>query len=511
MNHKRWSFAAAVAACLWLGPIASYGDDATDTTLTVYSSAEPGGIPPEWYRPVPGQSRSRTQVDLPGYAVVKQERTLDLEAGRNVVRFADVAALIDPTTVSFSSLTDPDGTHVLEQSFEFDLVDSDALMERYLDKRIVAEQVRGEHISTVEGTLLSTSGGLILQGADDSVQIIQGVVNVRFSELPGGLITRPTLVWDLSAQQPGTHRTRVAYQTTGMTWWADYNITFREGQDANRGVLDVGSWVSLINNCGTGFSNCTLKLVAGEVNRAPQPTVRRRGVQYAEALGVAAPGFEEQAFFEYHLYTLGRPTTLADRSTRQIELFPTAHDVPCDKLLLYDGQGRQHYRLSAPLTERSWSPQSNTKVEVLLRFKNSAENHMGMPLPAGRIRVNKLDPADGALEFIGEDAIDHTPRDETVSIRMGTAFDIVGERKQIEFNVDTARKKMEERIEIRVRNHKREAVQVVVQERGLRWSTWTCQDASHEFEKIDAQTVHFPVRVEADGEVVVRYTAGYRW
>jgi len=486
------------------------------TALTIYSTAAPGAIPPEMYRPS-AQQQARYgrpyNQPIPGYAVVKLERPIELAAGRSTIRFADVAALIDPTTVRFISLTDPEGTHVLEQNYEFDLVSSAKLMERYLGRQITVEQTQGQHVATFTGTLLSTSGGLILQTDDGRVQVVHGYSNVHFPELPGGLITKPTLVWDVTTEKPGPHRTRVSYQTTGMTWWADYNIVFTEGADANSGVLDIGAWVSIINQSGASYDDAKLKLIAGDVHRAPQP-----GTQY---LGVAmetrsrkggGSGFAEKTFFEYHLYTLGRPTTLPDSSTKQIELFPSVKGVPCEKILVYYGLNLG-YRgfFASPMIDRNLGTQSNKKVDIYLRFKNSEQNRMGMPLPSGRIRVNKLDPADDSLEFIGEDTIDHTPKDEEVLIKMGSAFDVVGERKQLDFKVDTARKWMDEKIEIKLRNHKEEAVEVIVKENMYRWVNWEITEKTHDYKKIDARTIHFPVTIEPDGEVTIRYTVHYSW
>jgi hypothetical protein len=486
------------------------------TALTIYSSAQPGGIPAELYRP--GQQGAsygrRGQQTIPGYAVVKVERALGLEAGRSTVRFTDVAAEIDPTTVAFQSLTDPAGTQVLEQNYQFDLVSSEKLMERYLDRKITLEQVQGDVISTFTGTLQSTAGGMILKGDDGSVQIINGYSNVRLGELPGGLITKPTLVWDVAAQKGGEHETRVTYQTGGMTWWADYNIIFAEGADANKGLLDVGAWVSIINQSGAGYPDAKLKLIAGDVHRAPEPEQKIVMQSRTQRLGMAESdqmGFEEKSFFEYHLYTLGRPTTLPDNSTKQIELFPTARGVPCEKVMVYYGLAQHFGVFGSPMQDRNLGTQSNTKVDTYLRFKNEKANQMGMPLPAGKIRVSKLDQADNSLEFIGEDVIDHTPKDEEVLIKMGSAFDVVGERRQVNFRVDTARKWIDEEIEIKLRNHKDEPVKVVVKENLYRWTNWEITQETQKHEKIDARTIHYPVTVAKDGETTIRYTVHYSW
>lgn len=489
-----------VTLCLLAFPLAA---SAAGDALTIYSSAQPGAIRPEQYR---------NGAAVPGYAVVRHLRTLALKPGRNTVRFSDVAALIDPTTVSFESLTDPKGTRVIEQNFQFDLVNTQKLLQKYIDRTISVDQVRGNGVETFRGTLLSTAGGLVLRREDGSVQLLSHNAGVRLPELPGGLITRPTLVWDLTAARGGRQKTRVSYQTGGITWWADYNLAYAEGANANACKLDIGAWVSILNRSGAGYDEAKLKLVAGDVQRAQPRGYAAEAAPAARAmLADKVAGFAEKAFFEYHLYTLGRPTTLPDRSTKQIELFPVAHGVPCEKKLVYYGlaPGWRGFRPS-PVTDRNYGVQTNKKVDVYLSFRNSKKNNMGMPLPAGRVRVSKADE-DGALEFIGEDTIDHTPKDERVLIKLGSAFDVVGERKQLAFHIDTSRRTMSEKIEVRLRNHKEQPVTVEVKENLYRWVNWEITEKTHAYRKQDARTVVFPLRVPADGEQVLRYTVRYSW
>jgi hypothetical protein len=429
------------------------------------------------------------------------------------VRFTDVAAKIDPTTVSFESLTHPD-TRILEQNYQFDLVSSTKLMEKYLDRTITVDQVLGDKTETITGTLISTTGGLVLKDTKGRVQIIRNYSNLHFPDLPGGLITKPTLVWDVASNKTGKHRTRVSYQTSGMTWWADYNLVYNEGKDANHCKLDVGAWVSIINQSGAGFADAKLKLIAGDVHRAePERTVAGRAYYAAKAKpALEDSGFKEKSFFEYHLYTLGRKTSLPDNSTKQIELFPNARGVSCEKTLVYYGlpSGYRGF-FPSPVTDRNYGTQTNKKVDVYLKFQNEKKNGMGMPLPSGRVRVSKLDPADKSMEFIGEDTIDHTPKDEKVLIKLGSAFDVVGERKQINFKIDTNRRWMEEEIEIKLRNHKDEPVKVIIKENLYRWVNWELTEKSHNYEKQDARTIHFPMKLAADGETTVRYTVRYTW
>ncbi|MBM4219582.1 MAG: DUF4139 domain-containing protein [Gammaproteobacteria bacterium] len=481
------------------------------TSLTVYSSAQPGGIPAEWYRPLPGLG-SPMANQLPGFALVRLERELHVPRGRGTIQFADVAALIDPTTVQFLSLTDPEGTKVLEQNFQFDLVSQEKLLSRYIDRNVSVEQQSGDGVKRIEGTLVSSNDGLVIRGADGQIHALREWSNVSFGELPGGLITRPTLEWDIASGRGGLQDARVSYQTGGITWWADYNLIFSEGADANSGFVDVGAWVSLLNQSGARYQDAKLKLIAGDVNRAqPPPRVLRAKVyEMAVADAAAAPGFEEKAFFEYHLYTLGRPATIPNNSTKQIELFDAASRVPAKKQLVYDGAaGMQFY--GGLVQEPEYGPGGNTKVDVFLKFRNDKASGMGMPLPAGRIRVSQQDTADGSLEFIGEDTIRHTPKDEDVRVKLGTAFDVVGERRQTDFSMDTKGRVMEEAFEIKVRNHKDQAVEVVVRENLYRWNEWRLVQQSQPHEKKDAQTIEFPVRVAADGETVVTYRVRYNW
>jgi hypothetical protein len=476
------------------------------TALTIYSSAGPGAVSPDAYR-LPGRGGA------PGYAVVRQERDIDFVRGRNEIKFTDVAALIDPTTVVFESLTDPKGTAVLEQNFQFDLVSTEKLLARYVDRTISVDQVRGQATESFSGTLLSTQGGVVLRREDGTVQILPHNAGVKLPALPGGLITRPTLVWNIDARNAGKQRTRVAYQTQGMTWWADYNATFQE-KSQSECRLDLGAWVSIVNTSGAGYPDSRLKLVAGEVHRAPAMVGRleRAKEQRVAASPVLADGFAEKSFFEYHLYTLGRATTLPDNSTKQIELFPVARGVPCQRTLVYYGRPESSYGfLPSPATDRNYGVESNKQVDVYLQFKNVEASGLGLPLPRGRVRVSKLDPADNTLEFIGEDSIDHTPRNEKVLLKMGNAFDVVGERRQTDFRIDTSRKTMTEEIEIKLRNAKKEPVEVQVKETLYRWVNWEIVARTHAYRKDDARTVYFPVTVPAGEEVTVKYSVRYWW
>jgi hypothetical protein len=430
-----------------------------------------------------------------------------VEAGRSKLRFTDVAALIDPTTVTFTSLSDP-ATRVLEQNFQFDLVSTQKLLQRYVDRQVTVE--RGAAGGPVTGTLLSAADGLVIRGADGSLNALRDYSALRFPELPGGLITRPTLEWDVTAPRAGEQRTRVTYQSGGVTWWADYNLLFSAGRDASNGFIDLSAWVSIINQSGASYPEARLKLIAGDVHRAPAARPSPRVLSMAMEAKSADAGFAEQAFDEFHLYTLGRRTTLPNNSTKQIELFDQARRVPAQRLLVYRG-APDFGLVGEPLVERGMGLGGNAQVETWLEFRNDKASGLGVPLPAGRIRVSRLDAADGSLEFIGEDVIGHTPRDETVKVRLGSAFDVVGERKQADFAVDSRARWMEEEFSVELRNHKDEDVEVQVRERLYRWSNWRIVTSSLPFRKDDAGNVSFAAKVPKNGATTLRYRVRYSW
>lgn len=477
---------------------------ADGTAITIYSTATPGAIPPELYRPTPGQSRyGNPWAQVPGYAMVKEERAIDVTRGVSDVEFLDVAALLDPTTVRFESLSDPDGTRVLEQDYRFDLLSMDKMLERYIDETI--------YFGGQEMKLLSVAGGgMLLQGNDGRIKFQEGYNGVEFPSLAEGLITRPTLIWKLAADRGGSQDARITYQTSGITWWADYNILFHEGRNANSGTLDIGAWVSILNQSGGSYEDATLKLIAGDVNRAPTDQMQHKA--YMSTRGAVAEmdadGFEEKAFFEYHLYTLGRPVTIPDRSTKQVELFEAARGVPAKKILLFDATSNfAHY--GGRVENQGVGASTNAKVAVYVEFENKEEHGLGIPLPSGRIRMNQTDESDDSQEFIGEDVIDHTPKNETVRIKIGNAFDVVGERRQVSF--ERGKDWMTETIEITLRNRKEEMVEVLVKESLFRWVNAEIQRISHNHEMADARTLHVPVSLNPDEEATVRYTVRYSW
>jgi hypothetical protein len=496
--------ACAGLAILALGSStqATAEDIDSDDSITIYSRMQAGAVSPEWYRPAAGRNMGG---QVPGYAIVRHDRSYDLNRGKSFLRVTDVAALIDPTTVIFSSLDRPE-TRVLEQSFQFDLVSQAKLLQRYLGQRITVEQARGDNVDLVEGVLLGAGDGLTLQLDDGSIQAIRSYGNIRFSQLPGGLITKPTLEWMLDSPVRGKQQTRIAYETSGMTWWADYNIIYDESKNCS---MDLSAWVSIINQSGAAYEDARLKLIAGDVNRA-EPQQARRDVVYKMAMAEESTGFVEKEFFEYHLYTLPRRTSLPDNSTKQLQLMPAARGIQCEKELVFAPSLDMRWHGYQQL-DQEYGRYGKGDVKVYLRFENEKSQNLGVPLPAGRIRVMQLDTADDSLEFIGEDVIDHTPRNEEVLIKMGNAFDVVGERKQTNFRVDTRTRNLWETFEIRLRNHKDEDVKVAVLENLYRSANWQIENASHEYQKENSNRISFDVQVPSEGEVVLTYTAHYSW
>ena len=473
-----------------------------DYALTVYSSAL-GAMDAEML--TDGNS-------VPGYALVSDTREMIFPNGRGELRFTDVAQRIDPTTVAFASLTDPSGTRVLEQNYQFDLVSQVKLLNRYIGEQIVVTQSAGAERITHKGTLLGARDGLLMQTESGGVLALNNYDSFAFASLPGGLITRPTLVWLVDAKKAGAHQARVAYQTKGMTWWADYNVILNA--DEARPKMDLSAWVTLVNQSGGSFPQAKIKLVAGEVNRAPAAPQANSVVMKSAMMDMAAPapeGFQESGLFEYHLYTLGRRSDVPDNSAKQLELFPGKVNIPARRPLVFTVPGYQNmmYYGSAN-TDQNLGTFAKGEVNAYLEFDNKEANGMGMPLPKGRVRVSQAGP-DGALEFIGEDAIEHTPKNETLRLKLGKAFDVVGDRTRTDFQVDTTAKTLTESFKISVRNRKKIATTVLVREYMYRWSGWDVTQSSIKGNKRDAQTLDFPLEIAADGEAEVTYTVRYQW
>lgn len=442
-----------------------------------------------------------------GSALIQDRRTLSLETGLNDINFTDVASLIDPTSVNFNSLTDPQGTSVLEQNYVYDLVSTQALLERYVDETIeVRVAGDGGNSMTVSGRLLSANANqIILQTEGGEVIILNNPQDIRFPALPEGLITRPTLQWLIQSVTGGEQQVELTYLTGGMSWTADYTVLLNTDNTA----LNLDGWVTLNNTSGTTYTDAQLKLVAGDVNRIQSPSPEARFYEeelyLADSVGAAAP-VQQRELFEYQLYEITRPVTVADNETKQVE-FVTGTDIPATTYFVYNGS-IGYYNYGYPLIDQYYGESSVTDVLTYLEFTTSEENGLGADLPAGRIRVYQED-IDGAALLIGENRIDHTPEGETVDIYLGNAFDLVGERTQTSYNL-VSRNVLQETYEIRLRNRKDdESVQIRVVENLFRWSNWEILDINAEYTQVNSNTIEMRVDVPAGEEVVITYTVQY--
>jgi len=441
-----------------------------------------------------------------GTALVQDRRTVSIREGVNPLHFTDVASGIDATSVNFVSLTDPLNTFVLEQNYQYDLVSSDALLQRYIDSEVHLTMTDG---SEQVGVLLSAQSDTIIikRQRDDAILMIDGgnVQDVRFPNLPEGLITRPTLRWLLNAPRTEDQQIELTYLTYGMNWQADYNLLL----NPNGTTLDLNGWVTLTNTSGASYPNAQVKLIAGDVNRLPDPT----DVMYAEVAPTAramdeavATGATQREFYEYQLYELNRQVTVGNNETKQVE-FVVGRAVPAQTYYVYDGSPA-FYGYYSPIVDSGYGYTGITDVQNYLTFTTDANVGLGADLPAGNVRVYQED-VDGAALLIGENSIDHTPEGEEVSLYLGNAFDLVGEHIEKNFNFLSSNI-FEETIEIKLRNRKsEETVQVRVPERLYRWSDWQIIEASDTWTKLDSTTIEFRVDVEPNTERVITYTVRY--
>ncbi|HUP01836.1 MAG TPA: DUF4139 domain-containing protein [Gemmatimonadota bacterium] len=425
--------------------------------------------------------------------LVRDERRIDLARGVFTLPFRDVAAQIDPTSVAFAALAHPAAVDVLEQNYEYDLLTPEALLDKYVGEIVTLYMPVNDHEVAVPAKLLSTQGGTVYQIGDSIALNPPG--RVVLPDLKGDLKALPTLVWTLQSDRAGSEPVEVSYLTGGLDWKADYVATLSEDDR----TLDIGGWVTVENKSGTTYPNARLKLVAGDIHRAPQSSVPKGQALREAAVAADAAGFEERTFFEYHLYDLPRPTTIKNNQTKQIRLLE-ASGVRTEKVYTLAG--------AAWYYTQQYGGEKGLKVGVHQEFDNAKGNGLGFALPAGVVRLYKAD-ADGTLQLVGEDRIDHTPRDERLRLKVGEAFDIVAERRQTDFQVISSGGHprrgsiYEEAFEVTIRNHKDEPVVVQVIEPLP--GEWRMLSQSHDHEKLDAFTVRFDVPIEAHGEAILRY------
>lgn len=454
------------------------------------------------------------------FGVVRDTVALDLTAGISDVSYSGVTAQLEPESVI---LRDPSGNvnlRVVEQSYRGDPVDQERLLQMFEGQTIDFYKTLDGKEVVVKGRIIRAPSTVMTKNQYGNAQQkrLEPIVEVDgklltmlpgiplFPSLGSDSVLEPTLSWKLYSDRNANFDAQLSYLTNGMSWKADYNLVLPETGDD----VTLTGWVSVENNTGKTFENATIKLIAGDVNKVkPAQPVRREKV-YAMAMADAAPApqVEAKKFDEFHMYSLPLATTLRDSETKQVE-FVRAENVKTKKLYIYDGSGGMRYYGGLNVNQ-NYGQNNQPDVAIYREILNSEENSLGVALPAGRTRFYRMDD-DGQMEFTGENTIDHTPKNETIRVYLGNAFDIVGERKRTDFFKHKSQDLMRETFEVEVRNRGEEAVTVQVVEHMARWSNWEIQTPSHEFEKTDAQTIEFPVDVPADGTVTVTYTVEYTW
>jgi hypothetical protein len=433
-------------------------------------------------------------------ALVRDVRQVNLPSGIFSLKFEDIAATVNPATVHFRSLTEPDKLSVIEQNYEYDLLDPAKLLHKYVGKEVTLVRSFRENGETkreeIKATLLADNNGPVWKIGND---IVTGGYNesYRFPEVPANLYEHPTLLMSLENSGARKQQIEASYLAGNLSWNADYILTVgREDKAA-----DLDGWVTLANTSGTAFHNARLQLVAGELNRLPaaQMVMEARDAVMSESKA-AAPQFAQENFSEYHLYTLGRRTSIEDKESKQISLLQGT-GVPTEKVFIVNGQDFYYHNYQNP-----GSPLKDA-VLVYYKFKNEEKAGLGMPLPAGNVRVYQKDSKGGVL-FIGEDRIDHTPKDETVTVHIGNAFDIVAERKQMDYKrIDGHTWEME--FEITLRNHKDAPIVVEVNE--PIGGDWTMLSSTYKGTKTAAFAAQFHVPVAKDGTSVLKYRVRAKW
>jgi hypothetical protein len=490
---KRLNFVLLLIGVFFLSAVFSLNLQAQDSTPEPTPEAE---LPPV-----------SLTIYNQGTALVQDRRVFELQSGDNVVSFTDVASGIYPSSVSFNSLTDPLGTFVLEQNYVFDLVDSSALLARYLDQQIILTLDDGTQFS---GQLLSgRNGEVILRDANGQISVVSlsKVRDIQFPALPDGLITRPTLRWIVQSAQTGPQNIELTYLTGGLNWAADYVLLLNDDSNA----LNLNGWVTLTNATGATYTDAQVKLIAGDVNRLPEGQA-----VYADGLvdQVAAPAAarqeqaEQRQFNQYQLYELTRRVTVANNETKQVQ-FVSGSNIPATSFFVYRGS-TPYYNYGYALTDQAYGTSGITDVQSWVEFSTAEDSGLGRDLPAGNVRVYQED-VDGSALLIGENRIDHTPKGEMVQLFLGNAFSLVGERIQTDFRL-VSNNVLQETYEIRLRNRKDdEAVEIRVPETLFRWSNWQILNSSTTYTQIDSNNIEFRVTVAPQSETIITYTVQYSW
>lgn len=460
------------------------------------------------------------------FALVRETLGLNLQAGINALRFNGMTSQVEPDSLMLRDPSAARQVQIWEQNYRNDPVTQESLLALYEGKTIQFRTGRGGDMEIVTGKVIRS--GYVPRLANyyqqNYPQSSQPIIEIDgrltfglpgtpiFPALVGDTILKPSMNWLVQTDKPGSFNGELSYVTGGLSWQAGYNLVAPEKGD----TIDLAGWVTITNQSGTVFENARVKLMAGDVNKIQRGDVmafrKAAADMVARNEAAAPPPVTEKSFDEYHLYTLQRPTTIHDQETKQVE-FVSATGVKSTRFYLYDGARVDQYAYYTPGSignDQNYGTVSNPKVFVMQEFENKEANHLGIALPKGRLRFYRRD-TDGHLEFTGENVIDHTPKDETIRVYTGNSFDIVGERKRTNFHVDSSNRWLDETYEIKVRNHKKEAVNVRVLEHLYRWNNWEIREKSSDYKKLDSKNIEFRVQIPPDGERVVTYTVHYSW
>ncbi|HKW35494.1 MAG TPA: DUF4139 domain-containing protein [Candidatus Acidoferrum sp.] len=496
-SHARWLAAVSAVAVLTATAVIAY-PAARNNRVSIAQEKEAGRLADQ-STSLNDQTDLNVTVYNSNIALVRDVRNLTLPSGTFRLKFMDIAATVNPATVHFRSLTDPDKLGVIEQNYEYDLLEPAKLLHKYVGREVTLVRSYQDSGTTkheeIKATLLSDNNGPVWRIGND---IVTGMFaeSYRFPEVPANLYDRPTLLMSLENSGPRKQQIEASYLANNLSWNADYVLTVaRDDKNA-----DLDGWVTVANNSGTAFHNAHLQLVAGDLNRVQPPAPAAPVAMDMVANRAKTQQFQQEAFSEYHLYTLGRKTSVEDKETKQISLLQGS-GVPVEKLFVVNGQYyyyRSQQAPGAPLKD---------PVLVYYKFKNEEKNGLGIPLPAGNVRVYQKDSKGGIL-FAGEDHIDHTPKDEQVSIHIGNAFDVVAEHKQTDFkHVDTHTWEFE--YEVTLRNHK--DIPIVVQVNEPIGGDWEMLTSTYKFTKTAAFAAQFNVPVPKDGTSVLKYRIRAKW
>jgi hypothetical protein len=490
-----WFAAAALGALLSAGVLYSATRSRPDATQE--KEARPSS--PDQATSLNDQTDLAVTVYNSNIALVRDVRQLTLPSGYFRLKFMDIAATVNPATVHFRSLTDPEKLGVIEQNYEYDLLEPAKLLHKYVGKEITLERSYFENNTTkreqFKATLLADNNGTVWKVGNDIITNL-AVESYHFPEVPANLYDRPTLLMSMENSGARKQQVEASYLAANLSWNADYVLTVARDDKA----ADLDGWVTLANNSGTAFHNARLQLVAGDLNRVQPPLPIGGRAEAMNAMVAKAKPFEQEAFSEYHLYTLGRRTSVDDKETKQISLLQGS-GVPVEKVFVVNGQNFYYHNQYNP-----GSPQKDP-VMVFYKFKNEEKAGLGMPLPAGNLRVYQKDSKGGVL-FIGEDHIDHTPKDETVTVHIGNAFDVIAERKQTDYK-SIATRVWEMEFEITLRNHKDTPITVEVNE--PIGGDWEMLSSTYKFTKTAAWAAQFKVPVDKNGTSVLRYRIRAKW